>query len=69
MRRLAEVSFFVLLSSIAAAQVQIPEGTPLRVRLEGDLSSATAQEGQSVALTVVDEVSIEGSVVIPAWDT
>jgi hypothetical protein len=66
MRRLAEVSFFVLLSSIAAAQVQIPEGTPLRVRLEGDLSSATAQEGQSVALTVVDEVSIEGSVVIPA---
>ena len=66
MRCLAGVSFFVLFSGLAAAQVQIPEGTPLQVRLEDDLSSATAQEGQSVALTVVNEVAIGGSVVIPA---
>lgn len=66
MRRLAGVGFCVLLSGIAAAQVRIPEGTPLRVRLENDLCSATAQEGQKVALTVVDDVAIGGSVVIPA---
>ena len=69
MRRLAAVSFFVLLSGIAAAQMQIPQGTPVRVRLEDDLSSATAQEGQKVALTVVDDVAIGGSVVIPAGAT
>ena len=40
------------------AQITIPEGTMIRVRLEQDLSSATAQEGQSVQLSVMDAVRI-----------
>lgn len=48
----------------AYAQVQIPAGTRLRVRLEEDLSSATAQEGQVVRLSVVDEVKAGDTVVI-----
>ena len=39
-------------------QITIPEGTKIRVRLEQDLSSATAQEGQSVKLSVMDVVRI-----------
>ena len=54
----------LLFCGVAAAQVQIPEGTRLRVRLEEDLSSATAQEGQAVQLSVVDEVKMGGAVVI-----
>src|SRR5689334_9605394 len=54
----------ILCGGIAAAQVQIPEGTRLRVRLEQDLSSATAQEGDAVQLSVVDEVKIGSATVI-----
>jgi PEGA domain-containing protein len=55
---------WLLFCVIAAAQVQIPAGTGLRVRLDEDLSSATAQEGQLVRLSVVDEVKVGGTVVI-----
>lgn len=41
-----------------ADQITIPEGTMIRVRLEQDLSSATAQEGQSVQLSVIDAIKI-----------
>ena len=56
----------LLFSGIAAAQVRIPEGVPVRVRLEEDLSSATAQEGQNVRLTVVDETKVADTVAIAA---
>jgi len=46
------------------AQITIPEGTMIRVRLEHDLSSATAQEGQSVQLSVIDVIKIGETVVI-----
>ena len=49
---------------IAAAQVGIPEGIPVHVRLEEDLSSASAQQGQDVRLVVAEEAKIGGTVVI-----
>ena len=45
-------------------QITIPEGTKIRVRLEQDLTSATAQEGQSVQLSVIDAIKIGETVAI-----
>src|SRR5918993_1517284 len=57
-----------LISMIAAglghAQVTIPDGTKLRVRLDQPLSSATAEEGQAVELSVAESIVVGGSVVI-----
>ena len=58
------LSVGLFVCGIAAAQVQMPEGTRLRVRLEEDLSSASAQGGQRVRLSVVDEVKVGDAVVI-----
>ncbi len=48
MNRLKLFALLVAPSILAHAQIQIPEGTKVRVRLEQDLSSATAEEGQPV---------------------
>jgi PEGA domain-containing protein len=48
----------------AFAQIVLPEGTRVRVRLDQSLSSATAEEGQSVNLSVTDDVKVGDSVVI-----
>jgi hypothetical protein len=48
----------------AAAQIVLPEGTRVRVRLEQTLSSATAEEGQPVNLTVTDDVRVGDTVVV-----
>ncbi|HYO82024.1 MAG TPA: PEGA domain-containing protein [Bryobacteraceae bacterium] len=58
------------LSALAAGQVAwagvtIPNGTKLSCRLEQTISSATAEEGQQVQLSVTDPVRINGVVVIP----
>jgi len=47
------------------AQTVVPEGTRIRVRLDQTISSATAEEGQTVDLTATDAVRIEDVVVIP----
>lgn len=53
-----------LLSVIACqAQITVPEGTRLRVRLETNISSATAEEGQTVDLSVADAVKIGDRVI------
>ncbi len=57
------VAFF-LLAGLAAAEVTIPDGTKLRVRLDQSISSATAEEGQSVELSVTEAVKVNGQVVI-----
>src|SRR5690242_2487660 len=54
-----------LLSASALAAQQIPEATKVRVRLEQPLSSATADEGQSVQLAVSEDVKVNDLVVIP----
>jgi hypothetical protein len=56
---------FVLLSALTcAAQIVVPEGTRLRVRLEQAISSATAEEGQVVEFSVTDSVRSGDNVVI-----
>lgn|GEM_PF-2816189 len=50
---------------LAAKSIVIPEGTPIRVRLEQRLSSANAWEGQTIHLAVSDDIRIGGVVVIP----
>jgi hypothetical protein len=47
------------------AQIEIPEGTKVRVRLEQQLSSATADENQPVILAVADDVLVNDAVAIP----
>jgi hypothetical protein len=42
----------------------IPDGTKLRVRLEQTVSSATADEGQTVELSVAEAIKINGETVI-----
>ena len=64
MRSFIRVSIWFCLCGLAAAQIEIPEGTRVKVRLEEDLSSATAEKGHSVRLSVVEEVKIGGTVVI-----
>jgi hypothetical protein len=45
--------------------VTVPDGTKLRVRLDQTISSATAEEGQAVELSVTEAVKVNGDVVIP----
>jgi hypothetical protein len=51
--------------SAASAQVMLPEGTRVRVRLEQALSSATAEQGQAVNFSVIDDVKI-GEIIVVA---
>src|SRR5262245_1811089 len=43
----------------------LPEGSKLRVRMEETISSATADEGQMVALSVANDIMVDGVVVVP----
>lgn len=45
--------------------VTVPDGTKLRVRLDQTISSASAEAGQTVELSVTEAVRINGDVVIP----
>jgi hypothetical protein len=49
---------------ICSAQITVPEGTKIRVRLEQTVSSATADTGQTLEFTVTDGVEVGGAVVI-----
>jgi hypothetical protein len=56
----------VLLSVLGcSAQVVLPEGTKLRVQLAENISSATAENGQTVELTAHDAVKVGDTIVIP----
>lgn len=56
---------FFILAGLAAAEVTIPDGTKLRVRLDQSISSATAEEGQAVELSVTEAIKVAGETVIP----
>jgi len=58
------VTFF-LFAGLAAAEVTIPDGTRLRVRLDQTLTSATAEQGQAVELSTTEAVKVRDQVVIP----
>src|SRR5689334_11351750 len=47
-----------------SAQIVLPEGTKIRVRLDQNISSATAEEGQTVEFSVSDAVRVGDTVVI-----
>src|SRR6476660_2868982 len=51
-------------SSLCFAQVTIPEGTKIRVRLDSNLSSDTADMGQNLDFSVTQEVRVGDTVVI-----
>lgn len=52
-------------SAAAQTQVIIPDGTKIRVRLDQNISSKTADEGQTVALSVMEAVEVNGLTVVP----
>jgi len=60
---------FLALAIPACAQIVLPEGTRVRVRLDQALSSGTAEEGQSVNLSVTDDVRVGDTVVVPQGAT
>jgi hypothetical protein len=47
------------------ADTVIPEATHVKVRLEQQLSSSTAEEGQPVQLAVAEEIKVNDAVVLP----
>jgi hypothetical protein len=51
-------------SRFCQADVDLPEGAKVRVRLEQTLSSATAEVGQPVQLSVTEDVVVDGHVLI-----
>ena len=56
----------VLLSILScSAQSVLPEGTKVRVRLDQSISSATAEQGQTVEFTVTDQIKVGDQIVIP----
>jgi hypothetical protein len=59
------IAFAMCITSLCAAEITIPEGTKLKVRLADNLSSATAEEGQTVELTVAEPVKVGDEVVLP----
>jgi hypothetical protein len=54
-----------LTAALASAQVTVPDGTKIRVRLDQAVSSASADEGQVVEFSVTDAVKVGDQVVIP----
>jgi hypothetical protein len=58
------LSLFFNLSSVFAQGVKLEEGTQIRLKLLQDLSSATAQVGQTISFEVLDAVKQDGITVI-----
>jgi len=53
-----------VLTAVASAQIVVPDGTKLRLRLDQTLSSATADEGQTVELSVAEAIKVDGATVV-----
>ena len=58
------IAFALLTALSCCAQIVLPEGTKIRVRLDQNISSATAEEGQTVEFSATDSVRVGDSVVI-----
>jgi hypothetical protein len=58
------IAFALLFVLACSAQVVLPEGTKIRVRLDQNISSATAEEGQTVEFSAADAVRVGDTVVI-----
>jgi hypothetical protein len=55
----------LIIGKLSAAELVVPSGTRLSTRLEQTISSATAEEGQQVQLSLTEAVKVDGIVVIP----
>lgn len=55
----------LVIGKLSAFELILPSGTKLSCRLEQQLSSATAEQGQQVQLSVTEPVKVNGVVVIP----
>lgn len=65
--RLSKVSSVVLLLALmAAAETTIPKGTPITVRLESAVSSASARSGQNFNANLVRDLVVNGKTVAKA---
>ena len=62
--KLHSFAITIICSGICIAQVTIPDGTKVRARLDHPLSSATAEVGQAVELTIAEAVKVNDIVVI-----
>jgi len=60
-----EVILAALFTTVCTAQITLDEGTKVRVRLDQTISSATADEGQIVELSVIEAIKVGDLVVIP----
>src|SRR5438067_12321063 len=58
------LSLLLTFSSLCLALVTIPEGAKIRVRLDSNLSSDTADLGQNLDFSVTQEVRVGDTVVI-----
>jgi hypothetical protein len=56
----------VVAGNSSEQEVVLHEGTPVRMRINRTVSSATATEGDNVDFETLDDVKVNGSVVIPA---
>src|SRR5690242_5616132 len=59
------ITTLMLSAALASAQINIPDGTKVRVRLDQTLTSATSEEGQTVELSVTDAIKVGDQAVIP----
>src|ERR1700741_2654092 len=61
----------LLITGVAWGQsgVSVPEGTPLKVKLQTNISTFSSKVGDDVQGKVVDPVRIDGNTVIPAGAT
>jgi hypothetical protein len=55
---------FAMFSAVCLAQVQIPDGTKIRVRLEYPINSSTVEEGQTLSFSVADSIRVGNSTVV-----
>jgi hypothetical protein len=65
LRNCGRLTLAALCALTVLGQVRVPEGTKMRIRLEQSITSATAEEGQTVELSVADAVKINNIVVFP----
>jgi hypothetical protein len=63
------VSLVLATCTLGLAQITLPSGTKITCRLDQTISSATAEEGQPVQLSVTDAVKVNDVVVIPQGAT
>lgn len=64
MKTTLTLATMIMTAGLSMAQVVIPDGTPVRVRLQQNLSSETAELGATIDFAVSQEVRVGDAVVI-----